>query len=121
LVHCIRTGYTTLHLCRFLPITVSNSVKNQLKGGLILNLISRGSSGGKEEPVFFDGHKEDLSFDQPGLGDHRGVEGGISDNLVEMQFADAETGDSWGPRKQAEGVTDANGKDPLYLSHFVCC
>jgi hypothetical protein len=38
-----------------------------------------------------------------------------------MQFADAETGDSWGPRKQAEGVTDANGKDPLYLSHFVCC
>lgn len=121
MVHCIRTGYTTLHLCRFLPITVSNSVKNQLKGGLILNLITRGSSGGKEEPAFFDGHKENLSFDQPGLGDHRGVEGGISDNLVEMQFADAETGDSWGPRKQAEGVTDANGKDPLYLSHFVCC
>ncbi len=120
MVHCIRTGYTTLHLCRFLLITVSNPVKNQLKGGLILNLISCGSSGGKEEPVF-DGHKEDLSFDQPGLGDHRGVEGGVSDNLVEMQFADAETGDSWGPRKQADGVTDANGKDPLYLSHFVCC
>jgi len=68
-------------------------------------------SGGKDEP------KEDGIFDQPGLGDYQVVEGGISDNLVDAQFADAER-DSLGSHKQPLGVKDSNGTDVFSLMQF---
>jgi hypothetical protein len=68
-------------------------------------------SGGKDEP------KEDGSFDQPGLGDYQVVEGVISNNLVEAQFADAER-DSLGSHKQPLGVKDSNGTDVFSLMQF---
>jgi hypothetical protein len=68
-------------------------------------------SGGKDE------RKEDGIFDQPGLGDYQVVEGGISDNLVEAQFADAER-DSLGSHKQPLGVKDSNGTDVFSLMQF---
>jgi hypothetical protein len=71
-------------------------------------------SGGKDEP------REDGIFDQPGLGDYRVVEGGISDNLVEAQFADAER-DSLGSHKQPLGVKDSDGTDVFSLMQFFCC
>ncbi len=50
--------------------------------------------GAKEEFVFY-GHKKDLFFDQPGLGDN-GSDRGFFENLVEAQFVDVKSEDSWG-------------------------
>ncbi len=65
--------------------------------------------GAKEEFVFY-GHKEDLCFDQHGSGDN-GSDRGFSENLVEAQFVDAKSGDSWGFQMHFEGVMDADGVD----------
>ncbi len=71
------------------------------------NLIC--GSRAKEEFDFY-GHKEDLFFYQPRLGDN-GSDRGFSENLVKPQFVDAESGDSWGSHMHSKGVMDVDGMD----------
>ncbi len=65
--------------------------------------------GVKEEFVFY-GHKEDLFFDQPRWGDNGG-DRGFSKNIVEAQFVDAGSGDSWGSHMHSKGIMDVDVMD----------
>jgi hypothetical protein len=47
-----------------------------------------------------------IFFYQLGLGDN-----GFSENLVEAQFVDAKSGDSWGFHMHSKGVMDVDGMD----------
>jgi hypothetical protein len=66
------------------------------------------------------GTKKICLFNQPGLGDNGGDQG-FSENPVEAQYADAESGDSWGSRRHSEGVMDADGTDLFNIRPFVFC
>jgi hypothetical protein len=59
-------------------------------------------------------HKEDFVFDQPRLGDN-GSDWGFFENLIEPQFVDAESGDSWGSHMHSKGVMDVDGMDLLNI------
>lgn len=65
-----------------------------------------GGSGGKDETVS-DSHKDDDFFDQPGLSNPQGGDGGSFDKLAEARFADAE--ESWESRLCFERSTDNDG------------
>lgn len=65
-----------------------------------------GGSEAKDETVS-DSHKDDDFFDQPGLSNPQGGDGGSFDKLAEARFADAE--ESWESRASLEGSTDNEG------------
>jgi hypothetical protein len=66
-----------------------------------------GGSEAKDETVS-DSHKDDESFDQPGLSNPQGGDGGSFDKLTEARFADAE--ESWESRACLESSTDNEGR-----------